>query len=104
MHDSPLPTYESFGSLLNTTFHINATEPISVKLVEVSEKKETPRLERFAILFLGPLTPSLDQGLYDFEHDQIGQFTLFIVPVAQDQTGRYYEAVFNLMRNWSTGK
>jgi hypothetical protein len=29
------------------------------------------------------------------EHDEMGQFDLFLVPIRQDDQGFYYEAVFN---------
>jgi hypothetical protein len=29
------------------------------------------------------------------EHDSIGDFELFLVPIARDDSGTYYEAVFN---------
>ena len=37
----------------------------------------------------------LGQEIYRFEHDQIGGFELFIVPMRAEHDGRYYEAIFN---------
>jgi hypothetical protein len=41
----------------------------------------------------------LGQGVRNFEHDAMGKFELFIVPVEQDAQGVYYEAVFNRLRD-----
>jgi hypothetical protein len=36
--------------------------------------------------------------MYQIQHDQLGAFDLFLVPVSQDQDGVYFEAVFNRLR------
>jgi hypothetical protein len=41
----------------------------------------------------------LGQGVRNFQHEQMGNFELFIVPVQQDAQGFYYEAVFNRIRD-----
>ncbi len=38
---------------------------------------------------------NLGQGTFDLEHDQIGSFALFLVPIGPDAEGMRYEAVFN---------
>ncbi len=55
----------------------------------------------FSVLFQGPLTPVLPQGIYRIEHDQLGSLELFIVPVGpvppspgQAPATMGYEAVF----------
>jgi uncharacterized protein DUF6916 len=103
MQDSPLPQHATFVAQLNTSFKVNGgAELIELKLVEVSEFRETPRQERFSVLFRGPRARPLSQGLYDFEHEEIGSFNLFIVPVAQDEQEISYEAVFNRVRGGQT--
>jgi hypothetical protein len=52
----------------------------------------------FSILFRGPADRPLGQGTYQFRHDRIGGFPLFIVPMAPDANARYYEAVFNQLQ------
>lgn len=49
----------------------------------------------FAILFHGPVNAALPQRMYRFEHEVLGTFDLFIVPVGRDKNGFHYEAVFN---------
>jgi hypothetical protein len=48
----------------------------------------------FALLFHGPQTPILPQRIYRLEHDALGTFDLFLVPLGPDARGMRYEAVF----------
>jgi hypothetical protein len=93
-------THAKFADKLNSTFqaHLGPSEPIAMTLIEVSELRESPRQERFSLLFRGPLDKPLPQFLYRMEHEQIGVFELFLVPVGQDDSGLHYEAVFNRLR------
>lgn len=47
----------------------------------------------FSVLFRG--TQSLPQATYPFSHPQMGNFPLFIVPMAQDDASFAYQAVFH---------
>jgi hypothetical protein len=49
----------------------------------------------FSLLFLGPPTFVLPQAIYHFEHDAIGTFEMFIVPIGQSAEGVSYEAIFS---------
>jgi hypothetical protein len=92
--------YEVFSRHLNTNFRISLGEAntLEVDLNTVNELELSPRQERFAIIFRGPKEPFLPQGSYRFEHDEMGEFILFIVPISQDDEGVYYEACFNRVR------
>jgi hypothetical protein len=68
---------------------------VEVELIELADGRSSPGHEVFSLLFRGPGKPLLAQRLYPFEHDAIGMFDLFIVPVGRDERGIYYEAVFN---------
>lgn len=48
----------------------------------------------FTLTFVGPLQPVLPQRIYHLEHDAIGTFELFLVPVGPNTQGMQYEAVF----------
>ena len=89
--------HEQFAKHLNTIFriHFNVTEAIEAELTEVSEHLLSPRQGRFSIVFRGPNEIVLGQGVHRIEHDQMGVFDLFIVPISRDEQGTYYEAVFN---------
>jgi hypothetical protein len=49
----------------------------------------------FSIVFLGPTEPVFPQRIYRFEHEELGEFDLFVVPIGQDEIGTSYEAVFS---------
>ena len=98
----------TFSAHLHTLFKIllSAMPLVEVELIEVAERGSagaTPpwaaaRQERFSIVFRGPHERLLQQGIYQLQHDRLGAFELFLVPVGQDQHGIYYEAVFNRIR------
>jgi hypothetical protein len=92
--------HEVFSRYLNTNFriYIGESNTIEAEMREVSELLLSAGQERFAIVFRGPKQPFLPQASYRFEHDEMGEFILFIVPIRQDDHGIYYEAVFNRMR------
>ena len=92
--------HEIFSRYLNTTFRISLSDSniIEAELNTVSDLQLSPQQERFAVVFRGPREPLLNQGSYRFEHDEMGEFILFIVPLRQDDNGTFYEACFNRMR------
>jgi hypothetical protein len=93
-------TFDTFAQKLNTQFQVEnrAAAIVTMELVEASELPASPRYEAFSIVFCGPAEAFLAQGTYRFQHNNIGAFDLFIVPIRQDQHGFYYEVVFNRQR------
>jgi hypothetical protein len=89
--------HAEFSKHLNTKFRIriNENETVESELVEVSEHLVSPRQERFAIVFRTSNDFFLGQGMMQMEHDEMGQFVLFLVPIGRDDSGTSYEAVFN---------
>ncbi len=90
-------TKANLAESLHTQFRL-CLEPdrtSQLELIELNDGRVTPDYEAFALLFRGDANDRLNQGMYRVEHATLGTFDLFIVPVAQDQAGRYYEAVFN---------
>jgi uncharacterized protein DUF6916 len=72
---------------------------VDLELASVTPGSVTPndagqRREPFSIVFRGPLEPLLPQRSYPFEHDELGSFELFIVPIGPDEAGMQYQAVF----------
>ena len=45
--------------------------------------------------FQGPAEVFLPQHIYSLAHEQMGDFDLFLVPIARDERGFRYESVFN---------
>ena len=89
-----------FKEHLNTTFRVHVADSNSVdtELTEVSPGRQTARQDQFSILFRGPGDAFFPQGNYKIEHEKMGVFDLLLVPVAKDDKGFYYEAVFNRLR------
>ena len=102
MAESPTLNFESFAARLNTPFRVRQEEAgaVELQLIEVNDKS-IPRQEMFSLIFQGPNQAFLPQRLYSIEHDQIGVFDLFLVPIGQDENGYRYEAVFNRLRKQS---
>ena len=92
-------TEAEFSKHGNTKFRVAVEPPVELELTEVkgylSREHEEMGMERFSAFFSGPKDRYLDQSTYSLEHDQMGTFALFLVPVKQDQNGFRYEAVFN---------
>ncbi len=106
-----LLTFESFTECLNDEFAVLVDDGTTAtfELVEVSPLKssastseairtsdQNARKQSFSLLFRGPVGEPFTQRMYRFEHGEHGTIEgLFITPVAADDNGVYYEAVFN---------
>jgi hypothetical protein len=85
----------TFAEHVNSTFRLHhGPTTTELELVEVSDGSTRGHVS-FSLLFRGPHQPLLLQQIYPFEHDRLGRFDLFIVPVKRDAHALYYEAVFN---------
>lgn len=90
-------TLDTFTPHLNSTFRIKRGDEVALelRLIEATDVGTTPRQIQFSIVFHGPHSPRLEQGIYRLEHDALGTFDLFLVPIKKDQEGFYYQAIFN---------
>jgi hypothetical protein len=90
---------ETLSSYLNTKFRLffADSQAFEVELIEVTGG-ETARWENFSIVFRGPVEHPFGQRIYRMQHEQLGDFELFLVPIRQDAQGFYYEAVFNRVK------
>jgi hypothetical protein len=89
---------KTFSQHLHTSFRVPMAggELARLELVEVVESNLSPAMEQFSVFFLGP--PTLGQGMRSLEHDQMGSFDLFLVPVAAEGDRARYEAAFARFR------
>jgi hypothetical protein len=91
-------TEAEFSKHVNTKFRL-AGQPLELELEEVkgylSKAHEQQGMERFSAFFRGPREPLMRQSVYTLEHEGMGTFELFLVPISQDEKGSRYEAVFN---------
>ncbi len=92
-------TASTFEEYINTSFSIrtDALTEHKVKLVEVKVIEKPGRAYGFSLLFSIDSAEELPQSSYLFEHEKMGVFPLFIVPVKTPK-GTRYEAVFNRLR------
>ena len=99
-------TLQKFSALVGTKFrvHLAAARQIELELAEAApgpggnpagKTGSWPRQENFSLIFIGPLDLPLPQRIYRFEHDQMGAFDVFIVPIAREAQAMKYQAVFN---------
>jgi hypothetical protein len=90
-------TKENFKKNINTQFRvqIEPADAVVIELAELLEGVSTKSQEQFSLLFRGPLDAPFGQGMCNLEHDTMGSFVLFLVPIARSSDGMEYEAVFN---------
>ncbi len=69
------------------------TELIQVTVLGAAGPNSTRR--PFSIIFRGPKDRRLPQMIYKLKHEKLGEMEIFLVPVAVDEKGYHYEAVFN---------
>jgi len=87
----------SFDPHLNTKFEIytDYVGIVEAELVEISEHNRE-NLECFSLLFKVSKDKFFDQKMYKVTHPEMGEITLFLVPVVHTkQDAYYYESVFN---------
>jgi len=98
-------TAADFRAITGTRFLLTGTSntsgpsgPFEIELVEVGEHASGSRdgyRAPFSLLFHGPLTPVMPQAIYRVEHERLGAFGLFVVPVGPTPGGAMrYEVVF----------
>ena len=92
----------TFETLLDDIFALQIVdqEDLDLQLVEVKALKPsyasaTESREPFSLLFRGPRDRMFHQGTYTLIHADLGELTIFLVPVGPGSDGMDYEAVFN---------
>ena len=98
-------TEEEFSKHVNSSFLFSPdadATPVELRLVEVKgyarKNEETQGMERFSAFFEGPDDPLLPQLTYHVQHEAMGEFDLFIVPIGKVENRFRYEAVFNYFK------
>jgi len=96
-------TEKEFSQHVNTKFELKLDgQEIELELVEVKgylpQAHEQTGMERFSVFFDGPGSIRLPQSLYSLQHERMGEFEIFLVPISGNEQGFRYEAVFNYFR------
>jgi hypothetical protein len=99
MRDLALLTAADFEEFVGTDFELggggSAPERVSIRLTEVMVLPEGPGdREPFSLHFDGPLSPVLAQVIHHVAHAEMGEFELFLGPIAAEANRIVYEAVF----------
>jgi hypothetical protein len=103
------PTKEYFAEHVNHSFQLKlAGQAIKLELVEVKSLDtpsagttwgaagSPPQRDAFSLVFRGPQDTPLDQGMFTLSQAGADDLApIFLVPIAADDQGRYYEAIFN---------
>ncbi|MDV3348304.1 hypothetical protein D0962_21895 [Leptolyngbyaceae cyanobacterium CCMR0082] len=92
-------TLSDFSSTVGSSFQV-CPEPdtsLQLELLEAVElsSSSSARSESFSLLFKGPSDVVLPQKLYSMNHSDLGDLSIFLVPVAGASDGIRYEAIFN---------
>jgi hypothetical protein len=92
-------TLETFDPLISSTFVLSIAErglTAELELIQARSlgSNDAGGRDPFSIVFVHRSEEVLPQGTYPLEHDQLGAFELFIVPISQDDESVRYEAVF----------
>ena len=106
LKESTMPatlTEQEFSKHLNSKFQLKLeNRELELELVEVKGYPAGPNersgMERFSVFFEGPSDVYLPQRLYPLKHERMGDFEIFLVPIAQNENGYRYEAVFNYFK------
>jgi hypothetical protein len=93
-------TKKMFEENVNTRFWLveDGFDPQALDLVEFIDGHSTATQEQFSLRFRGDRAMVFPQRIYRLTHDAIGELELFLVPIGRDDTGTFYEAVFNRWR------
>jgi hypothetical protein len=94
-------TIETFTPLVDSAFRTTGPDGTAVvlRLVEVrslGSQPHAPRVEPFALEFVGPAEPRLEQQIFQLEQEALAGIEIFLVPIGLEADGGFrYEAVFN---------
>ena len=97
-------TYDDFADRVGDEFRVRVPEGHEVTLVlgEATEGSapggtgpDGVDRQQFSLVFRCPAGHRLSQGIWELEHDDLGELALFLVPIEPDAEGARFEAVFS---------
>jgi hypothetical protein len=91
-----LPSLADFTARTGTIFHANRDGyAFDLRLESAQNHVEDARQTNFSVLFIAPGDVPAEQGIYTVGDESLGPLDVFLVPVARDEKGLHFEAVFN---------
>lgn len=93
-------TLEHFAGRINETFTVDLGHGKAPFVLVEARPLPTPQLpgmlrSPFSLMFHHVSAVLFPQRIYQMENPGLGEFGIFIVPVARNQDGFVYQAVFN---------
>jgi hypothetical protein len=92
-----LPSKEQFSGQVDSTFKARLDDGSSFELhlFKLETTISNNIQEAFSLLFRAPLDIPPFQNVFQIEHDELGAFELFLVPIKKKDDCLVFEAVFN---------
>ncbi len=95
-----LMTLDQFAGCLNETFRADLNEGTAIEFVlvearPIETRAKNPVRAPFSLLFRNTRPFLFPQQTYVMRHPRLGEFGIFMVPIAQEQAGFLYQAIFN---------
>ena len=92
-------SYDDFLSCLEQNFlleHGDYKDELQlVKVEQLANSQTVDGSTAFSVIFQSSNQNPIPQQIYQLSNDTMGEVQLFIVPIAQDEAGVRYEAVFS---------
>jgi hypothetical protein len=101
MSDSKgLPTLADFSACTGNIFHASRNgDAFDLRLESTESFVANTRQTNFSVMFIAPSDVPAQQGLYTLDNESLGRMDLLLVPVASDNKGLHFEAVFNYLHD-----
>jgi hypothetical protein len=95
-------TPDMFSNAVGTTFRFvtpELTGTVDATLQRVDAKKGLPETNQFTLEFLTPRGELLVERSYTVYHDQLGELSIFLIPMRRDEQGHgMHRADFNILQ------
>jgi len=95
------PTKEQFSQQVDAIF--NATAPngreFEMSLKQFRDILDSETQETFTLTFSAPSDLEPEQGTYIVANAGMGEHAIFLVPIGRDESGLYFEAVYNRFKS-----
>lgn len=95
-------TLSDFSPTVGSSFQVHTESNISLELelleafeLNASTKPSNTHTQSFSLLFKGPNDVKLPQQICPMSHSDLGELSIFLVPVGHEEDGIRYEAIFN---------